>query len=48
MPGYHDLYMDYLNGPVKRCTTRFDGETDTTNCPYDHPPLQKVVLPPGY
>ena len=48
MPGYHDLYMDYLNGPVKRCTTRADGETDTTNCPYDHTPLQNVVLPPGY
>jgi len=48
MPGYHDLYMDYLNGPVKRCSTRPDGETDTTNCPYDHTPLQNVVLPPGY
>ena len=48
MPGYHDLYMDYLNGPVKRCTTRDDGETDTTNCPYNHTPLQNVVLPPGY
>ncbi len=48
MPGYHDLYLDYLNGPVKRCTTDAEGETDTTNCPYDHTPLQNVVLPPGY
>jgi hypothetical protein len=48
MPGYHDLYSDYLNGPVKRCVTRPDGETDTTNCPYDHTPLQNVVVPPGY
>lgn len=48
MPGYHDLYLDYLDGPVKRCVTRADGETDTTNCPYDHTPLQNVVLPPGY
>jgi hypothetical protein len=48
MPGYHDLYTNYLNGPVKRCVTRPDGETDTTNCPYDHTPLQNVVVPPGY
>jgi hypothetical protein len=48
MPGYHDLYLDYLNGPVKRCTTKAGGETDTSNCPYDHTPLQNVVLPPGY
>jgi len=47
MPGYHDLYLDYLNGPVKRCNER-NGETDTSNCPYDHTPLQNVVLPPGY
>ena len=48
MPGYHDLYLDYLDGPVKRCTTTADGETDTSNCPYDHTPLQNVVLPPGF
>ena len=48
MPGYHDLYMDYLDGPVKRCTTREDGTTDTTNCPYNHTPFQNIVLPPGY
>lgn len=47
MPGYHDLYLDYLNGPVKRCAEK-NGETDTTNCPYEHTPLQNVVLPPGY
>jgi hypothetical protein len=47
MPGYHDLYLDYLNGPVKRCVER-DGDTDTMNCPFDHTPLQNVVLPPGY
>jgi hypothetical protein len=33
---------------VKRCLTDADGETDTSNCPYDHTPLQNVVLPPGY
>lgn len=47
MPGYHDLYLDYLNGPVKRCAEK-NGETDTTRCPYEHTPLQNVVLPPGY
>jgi hypothetical protein len=47
MPGYHDLYVDYLNGPVKRCN-QVNGETDNTDCPYDHTPLQNVVLPPGY
>jgi hypothetical protein len=47
MPGYHDLYLDYLDGPVKKCVER-DGETDTTNCPTTTTPLQNVVLPPGY
>ena len=47
MPGYHDLYLDYLNGPVKRCTER-NGSTDTTDCMFDHTPLQNVVLPPGF
>jgi hypothetical protein len=47
MPGYHDLYLDYLDGPVKKCVTR-DGETDTTSCPTTTTPLQNVVLPPGY
>ena len=47
MPGYHDLYLDYLDGPVKKCVER-DGETDPTNCPTTTTPLQNVVLPPGY
>ncbi len=48
MPGYHDLYMDYLNGPVKRCAQDANHETDTTNCPYETTPFSYVVLPPGY
>ncbi len=47
MPGYHDLYLDYLNGPVKRCSEK-NGSTDTTDCRFDHTPLQNVVLPPGF
>lgn len=47
MPGYHDLFLDYLDGPVKRCVER-DGNTDTTSCPTTTIPLQSVVVPPGY
>ncbi len=47
MPGYHDLHLDYLDGPVKKCVER-DGTTDTTSCPTTTVPLQNVVLPPGY
>ncbi len=43
MPGFHDLYMKYLDGPVKHCPE----EGSTTGC-YDDVPLNDVVLPPGY
>ncbi len=42
LPGYHDLTMGYLNGPVKKCS-----EGSATSC-YDHTPLWEVVLPAGY
>ncbi len=45
--GYHDLDIDYLNGPIKWCNEK-DGETDTTDCERDVTPLQSVVLPAGY
>jgi hypothetical protein len=47
MPDYHDLYFDYLDGPVKKCVVR-GTTTDTQNCPTTTTPLQNVVLPPGY
>jgi hypothetical protein len=47
MPGYHDLHLDYLDGPVKKCVER-NGTTDTTTCPTTATPLQNVVLPPGF
>ena len=47
LPGYHDLYLNYLNGPVKKCAERPDGTPDTTRCS-DHVPLWDVVLPAGY
>lgn len=48
LPGYHDLYMDYLNGRIKRCLEDAAGETDPNNCPYTSTPLSTFVLPPGY
>ena len=47
MPDHHDLWIDYLASPIKRCVVR-GGTTDTTTCPYTQVPLQDVVLPPGY
>ena len=47
VPGYHDLYTTYLNGPVKRCEEK-DGHTDTSNCKTDITPFTDVVLPAGY
>ncbi len=45
-PGYHDLYMDYLNGPIAFCP---DNENPTNdNCKGKSIPLRAVVLPPGY
>lgn len=43
-PGYHDLYMDYLNGPIAWCPDA----TDTTKCYGKSTPFNAVVLPPGY
>lgn len=46
MPGYHDLYMDYLNGPIAFCP---DEENPTNaSCKGKSNPLRNVVLPPGY
>lgn len=45
-PGYHDLWMDYLNGPIAFCP----GEENPTadNCFGESIPLRTVMLPPGY
>ena len=45
-PGYHDLWMDYLNGPIKFCPS-VDNKTDD-NCTGETTPLNSVMLPPGY
>ena len=41
LPGYHDLYRTYLDGPVKKC------DAQGGNCA-SHVPLWDVVLPAGY
>jgi hypothetical protein len=46
MPGYHDLYMDYMNGPIAWCP---DATNPTNaNCTGKQVPFRQVVLPPGY
>jgi hypothetical protein len=47
IPGYHDLYMKYLDGPMKHCTQNED-DTDSTDDCYDDTPLNDFVLPAGY
>jgi len=47
LPGYHDLEMGYINGPIKECE-EVDGHSDPNNCPRSVTPLWDVVLPAGY
>jgi hypothetical protein len=43
IPGYHDLELKYLDGPIKECS-----ESEPTNCSGGVTPLWDVVLPAGY
>ncbi len=43
-PGYHDLYMDYLTGPIPWCS----GEQTGSACKGSEVPFSDVVLPPGF
>jgi hypothetical protein len=47
VPGYHDLYMAYLDASWPHCTPNED-DTDSTDDCYDDTPLNDFVLPPGY
>jgi hypothetical protein len=41
--GYHDIYMDYLEGPIadeENCTME--------DCPKTIVPFNDVILPPGF
>ena len=46
-PGYHDLYMDYMNGPITWCPD-VEGAKTPENCKGQARPFRAVVLPPGY
>ncbi|MBX3198805.1 MAG: hypothetical protein KF894_11765 [Labilithrix sp.] len=47
LPGFHDLYMDYLDGPIQQCTQKDDDTGSTDNC-WDATPLNDFIFPPGY
>jgi len=48
IPGYHDLEMAYLNGPIAECELDDKGNTDPTRCNDRITPMFGVVLPAGY
>jgi hypothetical protein len=45
-PGYHDLYLDYLDGPIPWCPKAASKSAET--CTGTTVPLISVMLPPGY
>ena len=47
VPGYHDLYMKYLDGPIKQCRQN-DTDTGSTDDCFDDTPLNDFVMPAGY
>lgn len=49
MGGYHDLYADYIDGPLKSCTeTENEKPLAERGCTSSTPGLRAVYLPPGY
>jgi hypothetical protein len=48
LPGYHDLELAYLDGPIKQCEVDASGHTDPARCTREATPLIDVVLPAGY
>ena len=46
-PGYHDLYMDYMNGPINWCPDAAEPKS-YDKCKATDTPFESVVLPPGY
>lgn len=47
IPGYHDLYQTYLDGPIDKCQEDDDGKPIPGTC-YDKVPFQDAVFPAGY
>jgi hypothetical protein len=49
LPGYHDLDLEYLDGPIKQCVEDpVTHSSDPTKCDREVTPLWDVVLPAGY
>jgi len=53
MPGYHDLWLDYLNGPIAWCDHEDDAGTKEggegqDGCTGTSYPMRELYLPPGY
>jgi hypothetical protein len=46
-PGYHDLYRDYMKGPIRWCPD-IEGEKTEENCSGETVPFRTVHLPPGF
>jgi len=47
MPGFHDLYTTYLEGPITWCPD-VEGTKTASNCTGKETPWESVVFPPGY
>ena len=45
-PGYHDLWMDYLNGPFKWCPDTKNATNE--NCTGETQGLREMLMPPGF
>ena len=43
-PGYHDLYMDYMDAEIPWCG---DGQTGT-QCKGSQTPFNEIAFPPGF
>lgn len=48
LPGYHDLYMAYLDGPVKHCKQNATDTGSTGDCYDNLAPERFRSVPQGY
>ena len=49
MPGYHDLYLDYLRQPILWCEDEdITGTPAERGCNHVLVPLNEMILPPGF
>lgn len=45
LAGYHDLWLDYLNGPLKWCP---DSTSPSSDCNDEAQGLRELLMPPGF